>query len=198
MSSAFKLSHFVSEQDYLAGEKISDIKYEYIDGKVYAMAGASRKHNLISNNIARELGNGLKQQKSSCQVFSSDMKVKINTVGTRFYYPDVMVTCDEDEGSDDYYTDTPKLIVEVLSSSTRKMDKAIKMRDYIQIPSLEEYVLIEQELCEVEVLRRHENWKPNVYFLGDEITLSSINITVTVADIYYQINNPEILAYLSR
>jgi len=192
MAVAQQVDDFISETDYLAGEKISEIKYEYIDGQVYAMAGASKNHSLISNNIARELANRLKQKKSSCKTLSSDIKVKIAEPTTRFYYPDVLIEC-ADSG-DDYYSDHPILIVEVLSKSTRKMDRTIKLQDYIGIVSLQEYVLIEQDFCEIQVMRRHQPWQPDSYYLGDEIHFSSLNISVSVADIYYQVNNPDVLS----
>ena len=189
---------FISEQEYLAGERNRQKKYELINGEIYMMAGASRKHNLLSKNMLVGFDNQLKQKKSPCQVFSSDMKVRIqHNDNVHFYYPDVVIACDDDNDSNDYFTEKPKLIVEVLSSSTRKMDKTMKMQDYIQIPSLEEYILIEQSICEISVLRRANNWQTSVYFLGDDITFTSIGVTVAVEDIYYQVNNADINQYLA-
>ena len=87
MATAAQIS-VISEDDYLAGEKISDIKYEYIDGYVYAMAGASNNHNLITMNVSVAFANHLK--KSPCRPYASDMKVKI---GSKYFYPDVIVDC---------------------------------------------------------------------------------------------------------
>ena len=126
---------FISEEEYLAGEKISDKKYEYIDGKVYAMAGTSKNHNRIIRNIMIGLESAFTKNKSPCETFSSDIKVKISKPNNRFYYPDVVVTCDESNDENDYYTDNPILIIEVLSKSTDKMDKTMKMKDYLNIPS---------------------------------------------------------------
>lgn len=88
-------SAWISEEDYLAGELTSEIKHEYVDGYVYAMAGASRNHERIAGNIYREFGNHLKNK--PCEPFSSDLKIK---VGSRFFYPDVMVVCDEQRQHD--------------------------------------------------------------------------------------------------
>ncbi len=186
---------FISEEEYLAGEKISDKKYEYIDGKVYAMAGTSKNHNRIIRNIMIGLESAFTKNKSPCETFSSDIKVKISKPNNRFYYPDVVVTCDESNDENDYYTDNPILIVEVLSKSTDKMDKTMKMKDYLNMPSLQEYVLIEQNRCEIQVMRRCEHWQSFFYFLGDEIHFSSINISLSVADIYYQVNNSDMLSF---
>ena len=159
------------------------------------MAGASTKHNLISGNIFRELSSKLKNIKSSCDVFSSDMKVKVSNVTTKFYYPDVMLVCEND---DDYYKTSPVLIVEVISKSTRKNDFTTKMMNYFNIPSLEEYVLIEQDLCQVYVYRKNQNWQSGSYFLGDEITFASIDTTITVEDIYYHVDHEDVTIFLEE
>ncbi len=188
----------ISENDYLEGELISDVKHEYIDGIVYAMAGASTKHNLISSNILSELKNSLKQKNSPCDVFSSDMKVKISKITDSFFYPDVMVVCDADKNDDDYYKTSPVIIVEVLSKSTRRNDFTIKMMSYFNIPGLEEYVLIEQDICQVQVYSKSKNWQSASYFLGDDITFNSISTTLSVEDIYYHVKNDDIVDYLQE
>jgi len=197
MSLAKTIDYEISESDYLEGECISELRHEYIDGFVYAMAGASRKHNLISSNISRELGNKLKQKKSPCEIYSSDMKVKVNEFIKGFFYPDVMVACDI---NDDYYQNSPVIIIEVLSNSTRKKDKTTKKQAYFSILTLQEYVLISQEFCEIEVFYRVEHqpnkWQSTLYFIGDEIHFKSLDLSISVEDIYYQINNEDNNRYL--
>jgi len=195
MSLARKISSEVSETEYLEGELISDVKHEYIDGEVYAMAGASMKHNLISSNVSRELGNKLKENNSACNIFSSDMKVKVNGIKTGYFYPDVMIVCDS---NDDYYQSSPLIIIEVLSKSTRKKDKSSKKLAYFNIPSLQEYMIIEQDYCEVEVYRKSEHWNSTLYILGDKVPLTSINSTLSVEDIYYHIDNEDMTHYLHK
>jgi len=182
--------HFISVSEYLQGEQLSDIKHEYIDGDVYAMGGASRIHNIISGNVFAEFRQHL--ENTRCTTFSSDMKVKASNC---FFYPDVMVVCDDDKG-DEYFTEAPVIIVEVLSKSTRRLDKATKMAIYKTIPSLQEYVLIEQDVIDVEVCRRSGGWVSEHYFLGDDITFESIDITLSCAAIYHRVNNEELQAYL--
>ena len=116
----------ISEEEYLEGELTSDIRHEYIDGYVYTMAGASKNHGIISRNVLVELSNKLKQQKSPCDIFSSDMKVKESEKTTKYFYPDVLVTCDPDDNESEYYVNSSVIIVEVLSESTRKYDLPIK------------------------------------------------------------------------
>jgi len=193
MSLANNLDNFISEEDYLQGELASEIKHEFIDGDVYAMTEASRKHNTIATNISSDLHQGLKNNKSSCTTFAADMKVKINH---NFFYPDVMVVCDPEDNENDYYQKSPVIIVEVLSKSTRKNDTSLKRMNYFDIPSLEEYVLVEQDICQVEVFRKSAHWQASFYFLGDEITFESIGITLSVEDIYYQIDTEEVRNYL--
>jgi len=185
-------NHPITEYDYLQGELVAKTKHEFIDGDVYAMAGASEYHNLLSLNMAVELRNELKG--SPCRTFIADMKVK---VANDFFYPDVMVVCQQDNGFD-YYKQSPVIIVEVLSKSTRKFDKTAKRLKYQSIPTLEEYVLIEQTIGEIEVFKRKEYWQSSYYYLGDAITFESLGITVLVEDIYYQVNNEDVLAFLQE
>lgn len=188
----------ISEEDYLEGELISEVKHEYINGCTHAMAGASKNHERIAGNIFRDLGNTLKQKKSPCDVFSSDMKVKITDMNTSYFYPDVMITYDTNDNESEYYTNSPLIIVEVLSKSSRKIDLTTKKLYYFNIPDLQEYVVIEQDFCEVEVFRKSEDWKSTVYFLGDKITFDSIGSTITVEDIYYHVSNDDVAKFLTE
>lgn len=180
----------ISEAEYLDGEKISEIKHELIDGRVYVMAGASKNHERISLNLSRKFGNHL--ENSPCEPFSSDMKVKVDSA---FFYPDVMVVCDNQD-TDPFYTEAPVIIVEVLSASTRKTDETIKRRAYQAIPSLKEYVLIEQDIVDVEICRRSQGWVSEHYFLGDDVTFEAINLTLSVADIYQRVENDDMRSFL--
>ncbi|MDO9423213.1 MAG: Uma2 family endonuclease [Methylobacter sp.] len=182
----------ISEEEYLRGELVAEFKHEFIDGEVYAMAGASENHNLLSGNIFAELKNQLKD--TPCRTFIADMKVKVNN---DFFYPDVMVVC-EKNSDPEYYQQSPVIIVEVLSPSTRKFDKTAKRLKYQNISTLEEYVLIDQTIAEVEVFRRKEHWQSFYYYLGDAITFDSLGVTVLVEDIYYQVNNDDVLAFLQE
>lgn len=183
-------SAFISEQDYLAGEQNSDVKHEYIDGQIYAMSGAHANHNRLSATLMREIGNHLKGK--PCQPYASDMKVK---VGSKYFYPDVMVDCSD---STDYYTETPILLVEILSKSTRRMDETTKRVAYMQIPTLQEYVLIEQDFSKIEVMRRCDDWRSATYLLGDNVTFISIGLTLAVEEIYDRVQNEDIAEWLQK
>ena len=180
----------ISEQDYLEGELLSDIRHEYIDGEIYAMVGAHKYHNQIVMTVSNVFYNHLLGK--PCQPYASDMKVKIDR---KYFYPDVMVDCSQVDA--DYYIEQPSIIVEVLSKSTRQHDKTVKRLAYFQIASLKEYVLIEQDFVEIEFWSRDENnyWQQSVYYLGDDIPFQSIDLTVSVEDIYRQVKNADMLAW---
>jgi len=188
----------LSEEDYLEGELISEVRHEYIDGTVYAMSGGSKNHNLISQNFSRELVNKLKQKKSPCKTFSENVKVRESKETIQYFYPDVLVTCDPDDNESEYYVNSPVIIVEVLSQYTRKYDLTTKKLYYFNIPTLEEYVVIEQDICRIEVFRKGDNWNPVSYFPGDDINFESIDVTLSVEDIYYQVINNDMANFLNK
>lgn len=181
----------ITVEEYLEGEHTSDVKHELIDGYVYAMAGASKNHERITQNISRKFGNHL--ENSPCEPFGSDTKVRVRD---NFFYPDVLVDCNVDE-SKPYYTDTPVIVVEVISSSTRHRDKGEKLLSYINLPSLEEYVLIEQDFVSIDVLRKNEGWIPRNYILGESIRFESIDLTLSVEEIYHRVQNDDMVAFIN-
>ena len=183
---------YVSVVDYLEGELISETKHEYLDGQVYAMAGASRNHERIAGNVFGEIRNWLKNR--PCEPFASDMKVK---AGNNFFYPDVMVVCDE-QNPHEYYTASPVIIVEVLSKSTRRMDETTKRLAYFNIPSLQEYVLIEQDIVDVEICCRSKGWISEHYFMGDMVSFESIGLSLPVEEIYARVDNDDVRTYLEE
>lgn len=182
----------LTEQDYIAGELKSDIKHEFIDGETFAMVGASAFHNVISINILNALSIHLKGK--PCQPYMNDMKVRIYG---NYYYPDVLVDCSEVFG-DTYFVETPILIVEVLSASTKSYDKTFKLQEYKRIPTLQEYVMIEQDRAIVEVVSRLDGWQPHYYGLGEKFILQSVGLEMTVEDVYERVKNKDMLAWLER
>ncbi len=175
-----KQDDFLTVEDYLAGEEVADVRHEYIGGYAYAMVGSTVGHNIISGNVFRELGIHLKGK--PCQPFMADMKVKIDN---KFYYPDVLVDCSKYINPKNVYTKEPVLIVEVLSNSTRTMDITTKFADYKTIPSLQEYVLIEQDSFNVQVYRRSEDWHSQTYLQGEAVYFESFDLALPMAEIYH-------------
>ena len=171
----------ISINEYLEGELISDIKYEYINGEVFAMTGARRAHNIISMELSNILFNHLRG--TPCQVFGSDMKIGIFTPTLDcFYYPDVHVSCEKN--GHDLYNVEPKLIIEVLSDSTERKDRAEKFHDYRKIPTLEEYVLVAQDSLRVEIYRKRTAWDLELCGENDQFQLESVELNVVLADVY--------------
>jgi Uma2 family endonuclease len=184
---------YMSEAGYLASEPDSEVRREYINGRIYAMAGAGSNHNILSGNIFGEFRNHLKG--TPCVTFMSDIKVPLKiAVGTSHVYPDVLVDCSKVEGKN-YFSNAPVIIVEVLSKSTRKRDLTTKLLRYINLPSLLEYVVIAQDIVQVQVFRQTTGWKDEFYFLGDSITLESIELTLSVEDIYDRVENEDMIEF---
>lgn len=172
----------LSVADYLQGELVSEIKYEYINGEVYAMSGAKRAHNIVSMNLSGLLYAHLRS--TPCQVFNSDMKVRVQTADDDcFFYPDLHVTCSAAD-KDELFNSQPKLIIEVLSDATERYDRAEKFHHYRKLPSLEEYVLIAQDTPRVECYRRSELWDLRLYQEGEQALFQSVSLELAVADIY--------------
>jgi len=174
----------VTVNDYLKFEQASEVRHEYVAGQVYAMAGASEEHNLIVINLVSLLRPHLRG--SSCRVFVSDMKVKVELQNTdMFYYPDLLVTCDRSD-PERYFKTNPSLIVEVLSNSTETTDRREKRINYQTIKSLQEYVLISQDTIKVEIYRKDEKYHWIIETLGknDNLELNSVGLNLTMTDIY--------------
>ena len=173
----------ISEDDYIEGEQHSAIRHEYIGGAVYAMAGASDKHNLIAGNAFSLLHTQLPDH---CDIFMADMKLRMEIRHeTLFYYPDVMVSCAENDRAT-YYREHPCLIIEVLSLSTARQDRFEKFLSYTQLPSLQEYLLLEQEYRESVLFRRRTGWQPEVYREGI-LCLESVNLEISMDALYRRV-----------
>lgn len=181
-----KLKTKISVEDYLAGEEISPVKYEYVYGEVYAMAGTSDKHNIIALNVASELNNRLRD--SPCQTFMGDIKVRVSP--DVYYYPDVLVSCEQNPESP-YFRSEPILIVEVISPSTKEIDRREKLLFYQQMPSVVEYVVVEQEKMLVEIHRRQTDGRWITYYFNEnadeEVEFQSVELTMTLGEIYRRV-----------
>jgi Uma2 family endonuclease len=176
--------NYITPDEYLEMEEISEIKHEYIDGYVYAMAGANDPHVTIASNTFMMIRNHLRG--SGCRVYISDMKARIDSLN-RFYYPDVMVTCDPRDTQSQNQKRYPKLIIEVLSKSTEAFDRGDKFADYQQIETLEEYILVNTKRQRLDCFRRNKEglWVLKSYSgEQDKLQLTSINFEGKFADLY--------------
>lgn len=177
-------SHILFD-DYLEGERDVDTRSEYVDGEIYAMAGASETHNTITHTLGSAIDNALKD---TCRVWQSDMKVvgKTNDNKPFAYYPDIMAACGENT-DDPYYRTNPILIVEVLSGSTKRVDLKEKFDNYTQIPSLLEYVVVSQDTPYLRIYRRRTNWQLEPYYADDIFILESVGLEIPVHQIYRRV-----------
>lgn len=146
----------LTPEEYLYIERKATNRSEYFACEMFAMAGASREHNRIVTNVVTGIDNQLKDR--HCNVYSSDMRVKVSN--TELYtYPDIVVTCGEERFADEHVDNllNPLLIVEVLSDSTEAYDRGKKFEHYRQIDSFSEYLLIAQNICKVEQYFKQNN-----------------------------------------
>lgn len=177
---------YLTPEEYLAIERQEEYKNEYLDGVMYAMSGASFKHNVIVANVIIELGQQLKGR--PCRALPSDIKVRMPD-SRKFFYPDVSVVCGEpqfhDERSDVLLN--PTLIVEVLSESTAAFDRGEKFQAYQQLDSLQEYLLISQDKIFIEqyVRQAREKWTYIATVgLESSLALPSVECTLSLAAVY--------------
>ena len=173
--------------EYLAFERAqTDAKHEYLNGEITAMSGASLVHNIIVTNLVISLGTQMRGR--PCNVFSSDMRVKVPATGL-YTYPDIAALCGAPELEDDA-VDTllnPSVIIEVLSPSTEAYDRGAKFAHYQTIASLHEYVLVAQDQPRIEIFRRqeHGDWLYSVAETPEAtVRLEVINCELTLADVY--------------
>jgi Uma2 family endonuclease len=178
---------YISPKDYLAAEMTSSIKHEYRDGEVYAIAGGTDAHVTIALNFWALLRGHLRNR--GCRAYALDMKARIEALNC-FYYPDVMVTCDDRDLASSTVKHHPCLIVEVLSVSTAAFDRGDKFTDYRHLDSLQEYVLISQTRQQVEVFRRNAEglWVLHPFSDGERVLLTSVGWEGAIADLYEEVD----------
>ncbi len=176
----------MTEDEYLAFERASEQKHEFFRGEIFAMAGASRQHAGIKENLSIEIGVRLKG--SPCRTFSADLRVKVKRTGL-FTYPDFMIVCGQPE-FDPKAEDTlvnPQVVIEILSKSTESYDRGAKFRHYQRLPSVKEYVLVSQDRIQVErfVRQEDETWILTTYDdPAGEFSLATVPVRVPLVDVY--------------
>jgi Uma2 family endonuclease len=190
--SALTMSKKLTVAEYLAIEEKAERKSEFHNGEMFAMAGASREHNILTRNLTAELH--LRLKGSSCQVFVADQRVKVDRTGL-YTYPDLLIVC----GPPEYAAENrdtlinPKVIIEVLSDTTERYDRTTKFRHYKQLQPVTEYVLVAQDEPLVERFTRLSDgtWA-QTDFVGLNATMELITVpaSVSLADIYLGVEFP--------
>ncbi len=180
-----KLKTKISVEDYLKGEKISPIRHEFVEGEVYAMAGTSDNHSRITINLTTSLSIHLRD--SPCEPFAGETKVQVTR--NVYYYPDVLVSCEENPESP-YFRNAPIFIIEVTSPSTEHIDRREKLLFYQQMPSVQEYAVIDQHRINIELHRRQANGTWITYYFDasdDVIEFQSVGLTLPITEIYRRV-----------
>ena len=175
----------ISVEDYLESEKSSSVRHEYVEGEVVAMAGASDNHARISSNLIALLVTQLRN--STYDTFANGIKVRVRQ--NVYYYPDILVSYEENP-ENQYFRNNPTLIIEIISKSTARVDRTEKVFLYQQIPSLQEYVVIDQYRMEVQVHRRQENGGWITYFFNesdDMVEFTSVDLQIPLPEIYRRV-----------
>jgi len=170
----------MSVEDYLAYEHDSEVRHELVGGYLYAMTGASDRHEEIAANLLALLHGHLTG--TGCRVYGSNLKVR---VGDDFFYPDLFVRCAQERG-DPYFKTDPVLIIEVLSPGTQRYDRGDKRLAYQSLPTLQEYVVLAQDEIRIEIQRRTATgWETEVQVSPSAaFTLRSVNLSAALSDVY--------------
>ena len=178
-----------SPEEYLTWEAEQPEKNEYVDGEVFAMAGATEGHVTVAGNVAMALRQHLKG--SPYRTFISAMKVQV-VAGNSFYYPDVVVTCSARDAKDPLVKREPSLLVEVLSPSTAAYDRGVKFSSYRQLPSLQEYVLIDTDTRATDVYRKGDDglWVLHPFASDEAVELASVALTIPAAVLFDELDLP--------
>lgn len=175
----------MTEGEYLAFERTSDVRHEFADGEIFAMAGGTYEHTTVAANIITELRNALRGRK--CSVQTSDMRIHIPSRG-RYVYADASVVCGRpvflDENHDTLIN--PRVVVEVLSPSSEEYDRGEKFALYQTLPSVMHYVLAAQDKPCIEVFTRKADgtWDLRKYGPGDQLALETLEISIAIDEVY--------------
>jgi len=169
--------------DYLVWESTQLNRHEYLDGEVFAMAGAEDRHVTVAMNFAFALRQHLSG--SPCRTYMSDMRLHIAAANS-YFYPDVLVTCSALDLASPMVKTEPKLIIEVLSPSTAAYDRGVKFSHYRSLPSLEEYVLIDLDTRSTDCFRKREDglWVLHPFARGESVSLASVALELSAQQLF--------------
>jgi Uma2 family endonuclease len=179
----------ISADEYFEIEEIAEYKSEYYHGEIFAMSGASFNHNVIAGNVLADLHPSLRI--SDCFVFGSDMKVQMEEA-EYYVYPDISIVCGDIRFAprrNDTITN-PIVVIEILSESTQEYDRGLKLRSYLKIPSLKDYILIDQYSYHVEYFFKNEyhQWASESFESSDDrLILRSVGVGLSLKTIYHRV-----------
>ncbi len=189
MAGQVQAQTWISPEEYLNIERKATYRSEYVNGEMFAMAGATRQHNRISSNLVSEINQHIKSR--DCNVYSSDLRVHVPSTGY-FTYPDIVITCGK-EAFTDAHNDilvNPLVIIEILSDSTASIDRGKKFEQYRELTSFVEYLLIEQRTPHIEqyILHDSQEWRyRDIHEIDGQVTIQAINCPLLLRDIYHKV-----------
>jgi Uma2 family endonuclease len=172
--------------DYLVWEANQAERHEYVDGDVFAMAGAEDRHVTVCGNLYMALRQHLSG--SPCRTYMSDMKLNV-AAANQYFYPDVMVTCSAQDQASPMIKSDPKLIVEVLSPSTAAYDRGLKFGYYRALPSLQEYLLVDLDTRATDCYRKGADglWVLHPFARGEVVALASVALDISAVDLFAEV-----------
>lgn len=183
----------LTEAEYLAIERAAEVKSEFYGGEMFAMAGATPRHNEVKENLIGELYGRLKGGR--CRTYSSDQRVKVDRTGL-YTYPDLVIVCGKPEfaPNDPDTLVNPQVVIEILSKTTESYDRGKKFQHYKRLPSVQEYVLVSQDRIQIERLVRQpdETWVLTTFDdPAGEFALATVPVRVPLADVYRGVESLE-------
>ena len=173
--------------DYLNWEATQTERHHFVNGEVFAMAGAEDRHVTVCGNLYIALRQHL--QGSPCRTYMADIKVRVEAANS-YFYPDLLVTCSPSDAQDRLIKREPSLVIEVLSPSTAAYDRGAKFSTYRLLPSLQEYALIDIDTRSADVYRKGADglWVLHPFGAGESVTLASVDLTITAASLFAELD----------
>ena len=189
MAGQVQTEAWISPEEYLAIERRATYRSEYLNGEMFAMAGATRQHNRISSNVVSEINQHIKSR--DCNVYSSDFRVHVPSTGY-FTYPDIVITCGKEEFTDAHndILVNPLVVMEILSDSTASIDRGRKFEQYRELASFAEYLLIDQRTPHIDqyILHDSQEWRyRDIRGIDEQVTIQAIDCTLLLRDIYHKV-----------
>ncbi len=179
----------MSAADFLEWDRTQEIRHEFVDGEVFAMAGAEDRHVTVALNVSMALRQHLSG--TPCRTFMADTKLHVAAADS-YFYPDVLVTCDAADHANRLIKSNPKLIVEVLSPSTAAYDRGDKFARYRMIGALQEYVVIDIDSRRTDVYRKGADglWVLHPFEAGQTVRLASVSLDIGAEQLFAEVDPP--------